>query len=331
MANTVPLVRAAALVPFLRWMQVAHKDAEPLLRAEKLPLAMLENPGQLVPYVSCVRVALALMALEGPDIGCRVVNDLSIIDLAMLGRVALGSQTPRQAFERLMLFYPRHSSHESFAVADEKGVLVIRHTVHAPLDALSRHLVQQYVAALVRAALGGVSWNEPRLHEVTLTAHPQLGLDHIQSYFNGRVRATESTHMTIAIAQDLLDRPYLHPARDRMPPHQVWTVARSDNSLTDSIRAILPVLMDYGRPTVEDVAGLAGMSVRTLQRRLAIEGTSLSQLVDLVRRERALERIAEGDALISDIAAEVGYADQSSLSRAVRRWTAQSPRRLRVH
>jgi AraC-like DNA-binding protein len=69
--------------------------------------------------------------------------------------------------------------------------------------------------------------------------------------------------------------------------------------------------------------------VRTLQRRLAAEGTSFSALVEGVRREAALTGIA-GPASMADLSAQIGYANQSSLTRAVRRWTGAPPVALRA-
>lgn len=87
--------------------------------------------------------------------------------------------------------------------------------------------------------------------------------------------------------------------------------------------------MDFGQPSLREVADLAFMSPRTFQRRLREEGATLSELIDSVRRDRALARLTGSQDRIGDIALEVGYADIAGLSRAVRRWTSAPPRRLR--
>ena len=73
----------------------------------------------------------------------------------------------------------------------------------------------------------------------------------------------------------------------------------------------------------------SGMSARSLQRVLTLEGTSFRQLSDELRRERALQAMLANPDVISAAAAEAGYTAQSSLSRAVRRWTGSSTRSLR--
>jgi AraC-like DNA-binding protein len=61
------------------------------------------------------------------------------------------------------------------------------------------------------------------------------------------------------------------------------------------------------------------MTRRTLQRRLAAEGTSWSHVVDEARRARVRELELRG-AAEKEITFLVGYADPSALIRARARW-----------
>ena len=84
------------------------------------------------------------------------------------------------------------------------------------------------------------------------------------------------------------------------------------------------------KPAVDAVAASAGMSSRTLKRRLGEEGTSFSDLVDGTRASTAVARMQEPTPpLLKDLAAELGYANQATLTRAMRRWTGKSPRELK--
>jgi AraC-like DNA-binding protein len=92
---------------------------------------------------------------------------------------------------------------------------------------------------------------------------------------------------------------------------------------------VLPDLLARGEASAEALAKLAYMSPRTLQRRLAAEGTHVAQLRDEARRALALERLADGSTQIADIAVQLGYASTPTFSRAVRRWTGEPPRQVR--
>lgn len=76
------------------------------------------------------------------------------------------------------------------------------------------------------------------------------------------------------------------------------------------------------------VARLMGMSVRTLQRRLASSGRSWSDVVESFRRDEAA-RLLAGTTPLVEIAARLGYREQTSFTRAFRRWTGQTPAQWR--
>jgi AraC-like DNA-binding protein len=82
-------------------------------------------------------------------------------------------------------------------------------------------------------------------------------------------------------------------------------------------------------PAIETVAAALAMSPRTLQRRLAEEGTSYQELVSEVREDLARQHLTESRLSISEIAFLLGFSDVSSFHRAFKRWTHETPRAYR--
>ena len=72
------------------------------------------------------------------------------------------------------------------------------------------------------------------------------------------------------------------------------------------------------------------MSRRNLQRRLAAEGTTLSEMLQDYRRGRAEAMLRERRTSIEAIAADLGYADGTVYWRAYRNWTGHSPSRAKA-
>ena len=70
----------------------------------------------------------------------------------------------------------------------------------------------------------------------------------------------------------------------------------------------------------ENAARLLGLTRRTFVRRLADSGVGFRALLDGVLRERARAMATGGRMSREEMAAELGYADATSLSRACRRW-----------
>jgi AraC-like DNA-binding protein len=73
------------------------------------------------------------------------------------------------------------------------------------------------------------------------------------------------------------------------------------------------------------------MSVRTLNRLLADEGTSYRELLDSRRCDIAKGYLSGDRVSIAEIAFLLGFSELSSFHRAFKRWTAQTPREFRTH
>ena len=86
-----------------------------------------------------------------------------------------------------------------------------------------------------------------------------------------------------------------------------------------------------GTATLEHIAAEMGMPSRTLQRRLADEGTTFQKLVEDIRLSRARYYLQKTALSVTDIAMELGYAEASVFVRAFKRRTGSTPNRYRVH
>jgi AraC-like DNA-binding protein len=84
-------------------------------------------------------------------------------------------------------------------------------------------------------------------------------------------------------------------------------------------------LLPHGKANVETVAKALALSVRTLARRLADEGTTYAEVVDELRRTLALQYVKEQGLSLSEIAWLLGYEGSTSFNHAFKRWTGRSP------
>jgi AraC-like DNA-binding protein len=96
-----------------------------------------------------------------------------------------------------------------------------------------------------------------------------------------------------------------------------------------NVRNVIAGLLPAGHPTLVIVAQQLGISTRTLQRRLADNDLTHSQVVNQTRIAKACQLLAQQDVHISDIARETGFATPSAFSRAFQTWTGTSPRAFR--
>jgi AraC-like DNA-binding protein len=199
------------------------------------------------------------------------------------------------------------------------------------LDDEMLHYCQQYVAAVIRCAATGTGGSEPVVTGVALTPHPLFGLEALKGHFESEPVPGQGRAVAVTLRDSVLDRPYRRPRSGVPAPHVMAgaAVIRGDGTLAGSIRAILPLLIEQRRATLGDIANLAFMTRRTLQRKLAADGTCLAKLTDEVRANMALALLRDGERSIATIAADLGYASNSSLTHAVRRWTNAPPRAVK--
>jgi AraC-like DNA-binding protein len=84
-------------------------------------------------------------------------------------------------------------------------------------------------------------------------------------------------------------------------------------------------LLPHGKAQKKTVSKAVALSVRTLSRRLADEGTTYEEVVDQLRRSLALQYVKELSMSVSQIAWLLGYEGSTSFNHAFSRWTGQSP------
>lgn len=82
--------------------------------------------------------------------------------------------------------------------------------------------------------------------------------------------------------------------------------------------------------TAAETAQALNVSLRTLHRRLAEEGTSFQQIKDELRRDLAIERLTRTAQPIAGIGADLGFDNAASFHRAFRSWTGQTPGAYRL-
>jgi AraC-like DNA-binding protein len=107
-------------------------------------------------------------------------------------------------------------------------------------------------------------------------------------------------------------------------------IGRRGTDMATSIRELIRQLLPTGAATVPVIADQFRLHPKALRRRLATEGTNFNAVVDDVRRELAERYLRDTDMTPSHLARELGYAEQSVLSRSCQRWFAAPPAELRI-
>lgn len=325
MNTVVPLIRAGAILPFLRWLDDNGRWSDDHLRLSRLSNYDVHDAGSVVPMIGVIAFVHEIVRREGPDIGCRVVSAASLNDIGGIGAVVKRCRTLRQGLTALAVAASRHNTHEHFSVMPDGDGIIFREFHSLDIDQVVLHVIHQYVASLVWQMCRLSGRPEPLLGDIAIVPHPTLGLSHLVKWLGVRVRPATTNALEVRISGGVVDCPITPEAV--IIPHD-WENLRDQGGLRQSVCYLLKHLLPEGEPDIGEVARLCNLSVRNLQRILATEGTSLSELIDHVRRQVAVDLLASGKSSVTEVSSAVGYGSPSNLTRAVKRWTGKTPTEL---
>jgi len=101
-------------------------------------------------------------------------------------------------------------------------------------------------------------------------------------------------------------------------------------SMRDRVRSAVWAVLSDGPPTLHHIASLVHVTPRTLQRRLAAQGTTLHREIEHIREQMALTVLRERATPIDEVAFILGYSEPSTFYRSFKRWTGRTPRQYRA-
>ncbi|MCG7200816.1 AraC family transcriptional regulator [Marinobacter pelagius] len=101
-------------------------------------------------------------------------------------------------------------------------------------------------------------------------------------------------------------------------------------SFSRKIRRLISRQMATDRIDADTLARQCHMSRQTLYRKLKKEGLSFHELVEEVRKDKALRYVAADQYALGEIAFLLGFSELSAFSRAFKRWTGRAPAQYRA-
>jgi AraC-like DNA-binding protein len=101
------------------------------------------------------------------------------------------------------------------------------------------------------------------------------------------------------------------------------------SALTRDLLNRLSKTLSSGVPSAAAIARDLGMSERTLYRRLAEEGLTYRDMLREAQTKLARELLASSSCSIAEIAFLTGFSEQSTFTRAFKRWVGQPPAQFR--
>lgn len=324
----IPLTRGQFLLPFVSILDDIGAPTETLLERSRLPSSLAEKSELYLPLLPALRFVETAQRTQGiADFGFLAAQRLHFSHMRERTR-ALIAHSPT------LLVALRHACHEA---SGEDTILSmwIEHDVDhvrvcSRLTGTSGllHLkhaqwIQNIFSVYIVRQFAGPDWMPTEIgFESSYAPSPETR----SCWPNVRFLSNQNAAW-ISLPLTLLGLPNRMPAAFAPPRDNEDGPSAYD--IVDLLKLMLPAYLDEGTTALADVAEIAGISTRTLQRKLAQVGLSYSDILDTVRYEHASRLLQDTKCRIIDVAFSSGYTDPAHFSRAFRRMTGVTPRQFR--
>lgn len=324
------VIRGTSLTGFPALVTELGGDLDGLLSRSGIKRSEIGRFDAFFTYLAFIQaVESAAAATATPSFGRRLGERQGI---EILGPVGVAARTSGNVAEALTIFEQYLGAYSpAIAVALHREgrnaflefkVVMPRPPTHAQATELSLGVMLRVLRFLFGAG-----------YAPTVVHLPHASLSPREEYFRyfSCTPRFGSRRAGIAFPVEDLDRPL---ARDAMAHRVVLdyldgVIDRHRPTLSSSIRELIRQLLPAGAATVHVIADQLRLHPKALRRRLVAEGTTFNAVIDDVRRELAERYLRDTDMTLAHLARELGYAEQSVLSRSCQRWFGASPASLR--
>ncbi len=302
-------------------------DVDGLLEKAGIEPEQLSDPEYLIPFFRVGGFFLELLRETGDDgLGLAIGASVQARSYHVLGYAILSSGTIAEAIDRLIRYEQLAGKLGKTSMVDGDPVKL---QWHCPFEGpWSRYVKEAAIAGWVtfgRSLVAdsakplGVYFDHSLMADYERYEAVFGCLVHFDADWTGVTFAKEHLRKPIVSADPGLKMLMDHQATDRLE--------KFDNriNLVNEVRAEIAQCLPNGEPSLEAVAEPLGLTSRALQNRLKSLDFHFKDVVDEVREQLAYAYLADDSTSLIDIAFLLGFSEQSSFSRAFKRWSGVSP------
>ena len=273
-------------------------------------------------------------ALNAPDFGLRVGLRQGPLVLGAAAAAARPGRTIAQVIADVSRFLFLHSPAYDVSLDASSpisgGGETLRFTVDLEDATPARQFIDGCLASAHRA-LDALTSGASGLQGVSLPHSPVASPHPYRAAFESHV-FFEQPYAGLHFAAGSTDRVVrdLSALQELLAAKPLAGVDGRTKTTADRVRDQLRGTLGSGVQQRAEVAASLGLHPRTLQRRLADEGTTFEQVKDEAHRALALRLLQETSLPGGQVAAILGYSEQAAFTRACKRWFGQTPTQVRA-
>jgi AraC-like DNA-binding protein len=315
------------LQPFVRTLR-----EYPAVPAEVLATLSALEPDSRIPISTAHQTLdLAVELTADQDLGLKAARAFRVGEAGAVDYAVASAATGTEALEAAIRFAALVNDALEIRLEKKGSRVVVRLDNSVPL---TRHGDDFQVGSLY--AVFGTVWRSPIDAQLAvLIAHPAP--EDITEYhrtFPGTRLVFGAAFNGFEFNESVLDAPLQHADANLhvlMLQHAERMLEELPPALpvTRRVKALIVEELANGNAGCSQVAERMQVSARTLERRLELEGTTFTRLLDEVRERLALRHVGSGELALAEVAALLGFSQTTAFHRAFRRWTGQTPLQYR--
>ena len=338
--HSAPTIRANVLAGIVQELRSQGAAVDRLLRKHVGNANGFADPYEQIPLARFVGfLEEAAEVLGDPLLGAKLGARSQPEDFGPIGLMFLASANLRTALSQLGNFF---SVWQGGTRAELDARCEVPEYIYQILDPAiwpRRQDAELSLAATCLAirALLGARWSPIEVHfeHDRLPHHTRETDSALFRIFRAPVLFGQAVNRLVLDPEDLV-RPVTSRGAGMMPylERHLRDLMRTEETTFDScasqVSNIISKRLGRADLDVQSIAEEIGVSPRTLQRRLAEEGTSFRGLVRRHRSQVVDRLLKDRKTKMTVIAHDVGYSDATTFSRAFKSWCGESPREHRV-
>jgi AraC-like DNA-binding protein len=323
---TLPLVRLNLALPFIEELDRLRLNGDAVLGKHGLTRISVQDPNLFV-SVNIVHSILeeAAAAANNPYFGVHVGENLDFTAWAPLTDAAQRAATLADFLTRFILAASEEASSARHCLEIQGAYTFFRERRISKPD-ITPSQNDAFTAAYVLNILQNAVGQEWDPKEVLLLVCTPAALP--AGYRGVQVAGGDNLGMTIRFPSHWLVHTIDHSGY--LPSAAGSTEKRRPpGSFLDALRQSIAPHLGKSELTVDFVVQLCSLSRQALQRRLKANGTTLSQEISRLKKQRAIDDLTQTDKPVADIGEALGFNSPASFTRAFKTWTGLSPRDYR--
>ncbi len=307
----------------IRGMARLGLDWRHLLRAAAIDPEGIHDPSATVKESAVRRLFALLPELTGdPGIGLHIADRVDPRASDIVDYLLLSSPTIRKGIERVVRFQ-RLAWFSEWVWLEDRGDHAFLHIGQGP----PQIALDEFFALVSLRYLDWITEVHFKPTEARFRHAPAVEVSAYERLFHAATKF-DARETGLVLPWALLEQPSMHASEEVARIHEEYAElllqGLGDESVARKVKLALEARLEGGPPKLTSVAQALHMSPRTLQRRLALEGTTYAEVLNSLRKELALHWLTQGYS-IQEVSYITGFSDESAFSRAVRRWTGQTP------